>query len=392
MLCYPRSNMHPRVILSVSNFFFSLSTALSVYIIIPYLSQFVGEAVAGLVVTLGGIFSLILFLYLPRLIEHYGAQEIALVATLVQSFALLSLAAVPGGFIAVVGIAIMLALQPVIAYQFDLLLEATVTETTTIGRVRTVFLTAYNLGVCLAPLLLGALLDSTNAYLRIFLACAGLMVPFVVLLTAHGLPKGIPPHASHLRESLVRILHDRDLTGITFAHFALYLFSIWAPLYAPAFLHNVIGIPWGTLGWLFAIMLIPYVVVEYPAGWLADRMRGEKKPLIIGFVLAGTALAALSILTPASSLFLIGTILVVSRIGAALIESMTEGHFFRRIKNDDVGSMSFFRGVWPLANVVGPIIGSCILAVGSYEAFFLITGALIIFAGVLTAFLTNDSI
>lgn len=382
--------MHPRVILSVGNFFFSLTTALTAYILIPYLSLFIGEAYAGLVIAVAGVLAVLSFVFLPHLVSHHGAQEIALVAALAEALSLLALAAVPGIPATIIFVIVMLAFQPAISYQFDLLLEATVSETTTIGRVRTLFLTAANLGVCAAPLLLGALLDDTNAYARVFVAGAALLIPFIVLFTARTLPHSAPPPPSRLRDALRTIWHNHDLSGVTLAHFVFYLFGVWAPLYVPAYLHNVIGIPWGTLGWLFALMLVPYVVVEYPAGWLADKVWGDKELLILGFIISGGALATLSILTPSSSLALIATILVLSRVGAALVEGMTEGHFFRGVKNNDAAAMSFFRGVGPIATIVGPVVGSIILALSTYETFFLITGSLVIFGGILTAFLTTD--
>ena len=93
-------------------------------------------------------------------------------------------------------------------------------------------------------------------------------------------------------------------------------------------------------------MLIPYVLIEYPAGWIADRFIGDKEFMFVGFLIAGASLASISLLTPTSSLFLILCILVMSRAGGALIESMTEGHFFRRVSEKDINSISVFRGVY----------------------------------------------
>jgi MFS family permease len=275
----------------------------------------------------------------------------------------------------------VVALQPFIYYELDLLLEATMIEKDTAARTRTIFLTAWNFGALAAPLLLGALLANSNEYGRVFLAAAAMLVPFVVLLAARNLPKGITPRLSHMKDTLVCMLHDRDLAAVTFAHFLLYLFYIWAPLYVPVYLHDVLGISWSNLGWMFSIMLVPYALLEYPAGWVADRFFGDKELMFAGFIIAGGALALFGVLSSTSSLAFILFILVASRVGAALIESMTEGHFFRRVSNEDINSMSVFRGIWPLANIIGPIVGSCILFFGSYQLFFLLTGGFIVLFG-----------
>jgi MFS family permease len=373
--------MSPRVILFVGNFFFSIFTALTIYILLPFLSAFMPHMYAGLVVAAGGLVAVALFPALPQLVARYGAQQLALVFALAEMIALFALAAAPGAIAGALLVIITVALQPFISYELDLLLEATDGDKGTMGRVRTIFLTAWNFGALAAPLLLGAILDSTNDYNRIFLAAAATLVPFVVLFAARTLPKGAPPKLSHMRDTLTCVSCDRDLAAVTFAHFLLYLFYIWAALYIPIYLHNVLGFSWADLGWMFSVMLIPYALLEYPAGWIADKILGDKELLFAGFIIAGASLAAFSILTPFSSLTLVLTLLVASRVGAALVESMTEGHFFRRVSKEDINSMSIFRGIWPLANVIGPVAASLILFLGNFQILFALTGGFILAAG-----------
>lgn len=382
--------MSPRAILFLGNFLFSISTAISIYILLPFLSSYMPEAYAGLVIAAGGFLALALFFLLPRLEARYGAQKLVLAFAGVEMLALLALAAAPGAAAGVLCIVLALALQPCISYGLDLLLEAAAEGTASMGRIRTIFLTAWNIGVLIAPLLLGALLLNSNAYSRVFILAAAMLAPFVVLFVLRDLPSTRTPQLSHLRDTLVCISRNRDLSAVTFAHFLLYLFYIWAPLYVPIYLHAELGIPWSSLGWIFSVMLIPYILLEYPAGWIADRYVGDKELLFVGFFLAGTALASLSFLSSNSSLVLILSILVVSRIGTALIESMTEGHFFRRVSADDINSMSFFRGVWPLAYTVGPLAASAILLVGNFHIFFLLAGTFIATAGLIATARIKD--
>jgi MFS family permease len=376
--------MSPRIVLFIGNFFFSLFAALTLYVLLPFLSSFMPQTYTGLIVSAGGLVSMMFFPFMPRLVTRYGAQQLALTFALAEIIALLMLATVPSAIPASILIIITVAMQPFISYELDVLLEASTFDKKTIGRTRTLFLTAWNFGTLGAPLLLGAILTLSNDYSRVFIAAAMVLVPFVILLVVRSLPRKILPKASHLGDTLVCIARDPDLGAVTFAHFLLYLFYIWAPFYVPFYLHSIIGIPWSSLGWMFAVMLIPYALLEYPAGWLADRFLGDKKMMFAGFILAGSALVALSALSPSSSLSLILCILVSSRIGAALIESMTEGHFFRRVTEQDVNSISVFRGIWPLANIMAPLIGSFLLYFGGYQLFFICTGGFILLAGVAT--------
>lgn len=382
--------MHPRIVLYVGNFFFSMFAALIGFILLPYLSTFMPVAYTGLVVAGGAFVAIIFFPFLPRLVARYGAQQLALVFAIAEMIALFALATAPGAITSILLIAVTISLQPFLYYELDLLLEASGAEEGMTGRVRATFLTAWNFAALTAPLLMGALLANSNDYGRIFLAAGAIMVPFIVLFTARRLPKGNPPKLSHMRDTLVCISNDRDLAAVTFAHFVLYLFLMWAPLYTPIYLHSVLGIPWSTLGWVFSIMLVPYILVDYPAGWIADKFLGDKELMFAGFLIAGAALASISTLSSTSSLALILLVLVGSRVGAALVESTTEGHFFRRVSERDINSISVFRGIWPMANLVAPVAGSLILFFGNYQLFFMLTGGFIAITGVATTLLIKD--
>lgn len=383
--------MQPRVILFVGNFLFSMFAALPTFILLPYLSSFMPAAYTGLVIAGGALIALIFFPFQPQLVARFGAQKLALFFAIAEMISLLALATAPGVIAAVLLIAISISLQPFIYYELDLLLEATVAKEGTTGRVRALFLTAWNTGALAAPLIMGALLvSSNNAYGRVFLAAGALLVPFIVLFAARRLPEGDAPKISQMRDTFMCIMRDRDFAAVTFGHLFLYLFFIWAPFYIPAYLHIELGIPWSELGWMFSAMLIPYVLLQYPAGWISDRILGDKEIMFVGFLIAGGALASVGLLSSASSIALVLFVLVLSRVGAALVEITTEGHFFRRVTEKDINSISIFRGIWPLANLIAPVVGSFILLFGNYQLLFLLTGGFVAIAGAITTLLIKD--
>lgn len=382
--------MQPRTILFAGNFFFSIFTALAIYVTLPFLSSFMSDAYAGIIVSIGGAVSVVIFPFLPRLVARYGAQRLTVAFAITEMIAVSALAIVPSALTSTLFIIIGLAVIPLISYELDLLLEAISTERDSVARTRTAFLTSWNFGSLAAPLFLGMILANSSEYGRVFLVAAMVLVPFIMLFTGRRLPAATVPKLTHMQDTFVCISHDRDFSAVTIAHFLLYLFYIWAPLYVPIYLHDSLGIPWSELGWMFSVMLIPYALIEYPAGWVADRYLGDKKLMLAGFIIAGLALASFGMLSSESPLLLILCILVSSRVGAALVESMTEGHFFRRVTEQDINTMSIFRGIWPLANVVGPIVGSLILFYGDFHAFFTITGGFIILAGSIATLRIKD--
>ncbi|MBU6388390.1 MFS transporter [Patescibacteria group bacterium] len=382
--------MYARNILSIGNFFLAVSSTLVSYTLLSYLSSFVSETAIGFAIAAGGVAAGGAFLFLPRMVARYGAQRIALLLVFAEMIMLFAVAAAPSTMASALFVILALSLQPLILYELDLLLEATVTNEDTTGRVRTLFLTGGNLGSFVAPLLIGTLLAHVESYTYVFFTAAAVLAPFIVLFAVRRLPERKILDSSHIRDTLAHIARDRDLAAVTVGHLILYLFYIWAPLYTPLYLHVVLGIPWSTLGWMFAIMLLPYILIEYPAGWIADRELGDKELMLAGFLIAGSALAAIGLITPTSTPFVILVILVATRVGAALIESMTEGHFFRRVSEQDIVSVSVFRGVWPLANAIAPVIGSLILFFGGYQMFFVLTGGFIFIAGGISTLLIRD--
>ncbi len=374
--------MHPRILLALGNFFIAISATLVSYTLLSYLSPFISESSIGLGIAAGAVVALASFFFLPTLVGRYGAQKMVLFLSFVAMVMLFAIATLPSTIASAILVLLVLSIQPLLYYGLDLLLEATIDNEGTTGRAHTFFLTGGNLGSFVAPLLIGTLLANTDNYTYVFFTAGAFMVPLIVLFTERRLPKGVQPRLSHFRETFKHLSHDRDLTAVTVAHFVLYLFYIWAPLYVPLYLHGTLGFPWATLGWMFSIMLIPYILIEYPAGWIADRLIGDKELMFAGFLFAGISLMSIGFLSSTSSITTIVLALVGTRAGAALIESMTEGHFFRRVSERNIVSVSVFRGVWPLANIIAPILGTLIFFIDGYRLFFVITGAIVAIAGV----------
>ena len=137
-------------------------------------------------------------------------------------------------------------------------------------------------------------------------------------------------------------------------------------------------------------MLLPFLFVEYPAGWIADRWFGDKELLIAGFIIMGVALAATGLITASTPLIVIAAILFASRVGAALSEAMVESHFFRRVSERDANTISVFRMMRPVGALVAPLFASLLLITGNYVAFFMISGALIVALGIIVTIPLKD--
>lgn len=382
--------MRPLSVLSLGNFFSVAHFYLVIYILAPYLATFMPSDSTGVVVSLGAVFTLAAFPFLPRLVSTYGARRLAIILASLQGVVLLWLASAPGAIAAVLLCALACATSPLIAYQLDLLLECATEDENATGRIRTLFLTAGNAALLLSPLITGLLLDDSNAYSKVFFVAALSLVPFIFLMRLRRLPASKPMSAHNVRDACLCILADKDLKAIAIANIALQFFFHLAPIYIPLYLHTVLGLPWSELGWIFAVMLVPYVLLEYPAGWLADRKFGDKALLILGFVILGASFASLSLIHAATPTLVILIILILTRVGAALVEAMTEGHFFRRVSEEDTNTVGIFRMMRPGAALVAPLIGTVLLSVGSYTSLFVITASITTAIGLYGALLIKS--
>jgi MFS family permease len=363
--------MRTRAILSFGNFFASAHFFLIIYILAPYLATFMPESDTGLVVSLGAVITLCAFPFVPRFVGRHGPQKLAVLLASFEGLVLLWLALSPAPVGAILLVAVACATSPLLAFQLDILLEATVENE--------------DATLLVAPLIIGLLLDDSDHYERVFFVAALSLVPFILMMLTRHMPRGHIPPMSDVRQAAICVLNDKDLRAVASSMAILQFFYHLAPLYIPLYLHTVLGIPWSELGWVFAVMLIPFVLVEYPAGILADTKLGDRGLLIAGFIIMGLSFMLIGLIHANTSIVIILLILLSTRIGGALVEAMVEGHFFRRVSEADTNTVSVFRMMRPTGALIAPVIGSLLLVVANYQVFFALTGLLIAGVGAYVA-------
>jgi predicted MFS family arabinose efflux permease len=140
-------------------------------------------------------------------------------------------------------------------------------------------------------------------------------------------------------------------------------------IYLPLLLSKEMGFGWPKIGVMFTIMLMPFLLLELPAGFLADKKIGEREILIAGFFIM--FLATLAIPRLASAAFLTwAAVLFATRVGASLVEIGSETYFFKHVKEEDTGLISLFRMTRPLSFVVAPLFALPVIYFFSYSTSF----------------------
>ena len=113
-------------------------------------------------------------------------------------------------------------------------------------------------------------------------------------------------------------------------------------VYSPIYLNKVIGFDWKEIGIIIVIMLLPFVLFEYPLGKLSDHKYGEKVIMAIGFGIMGLSTILISVIS-LKILFVWSMIFFVTRTGASMGEIMIETYLFKSIHAKDSQVLSAFR-------------------------------------------------
>jgi len=257
----------------------------------------------------------------------------------------------------------------------DILVE-NFSENATTGLTRTIYFTAISLGWIVAPTLSSYIVDN-GGYYWVFIAAAIFLVPFLIILIKNRtIIRGSENYQiKTIKQSFYALWNNRNLRGIFFIALLLNVFLSSAVVYIPIYLHQNLGFDWTTLGVMFSVMLLPFILFEIPAGWLADKYWGEKEMLTAGISIMIVSLLLFFILKEPNA-WLWGALLFFSRIGASLVQAMRESYFFKIVDAEDVSYINFFRTTIPLGFLVGTVLASIIIIFYPIEYLFLFVAIL----------------
>ncbi|MCR4274891.1 MAG: MFS transporter [Candidatus Campbellbacteria bacterium] len=370
-------------------FFLGLHGFLFLYINSSILEQFVSQKQVGLLFALGSLLTIPVLLFLPHVLKKFGDVRITLATLALEGAALFYFVSSTNIFVVVGAFFAHTILLRILLLDADVLIESASHDATT-GSTRGIFLTVINTSLVLSPLLVGFLLQDGNAYMRVFvIALCAIIFAFFILL--HSFKHFTDPHYTHitLAPTLQKMWKTLALRRIFILNMVLRMFYAVMVVYVGIYLHTTLSLPWGSIGIIFTIMLIPFVLFEFPLGYLADKHFGEKEMLIVGLIITGTATALLPWITTIS-IVVWSVALLVTRIGASTVEIMTETYFFKHIQGKDLEMMSLYRIVEPVAYVVAPILASVFLLFYDIQYIFLMLGVVVL-CGLIPAFSLQDT-
>lgn len=356
-------------------FLYAVCDAIFAYAQSSYLNQYVSLQWVGVIFFLAYLLTFIVINYYPNLIAKYSNLKMALASIALRLICLFIFISSQNSLLVLVTF-LFFVLSLVLTFtNMDIFLEAFSRNEST-GRTRGIYFTIYNLGWLVSPLLAGLILNYYN-YALLFGFSLLLNLPLAVILyykfrkaENHYLGKKF-----NLLKTLITVLKKPDLRKIFFVAALLQFFYAIEVVYGPIYLNQHIGLNWEQIGIVFTFMLIPFVIIQYPAGILADKYIGEKEMLFVGTVLMAVTSIAMGIYTGTSLIFW-AIILFLSRVGASLVEIMRETYFFKKVDVDDIDLINSFRSTIPLAYLIAPILAAAILYYSKLNNIFVFLGVI----------------
>jgi len=251
------------------------------------------------------------------------------------------------------------------------------------GRIRGMHLTILNTGFLLGPFISTRILEHFDfSGIFIFLLLFNIVVFFYALTKLRDTNEK-PQRDISISNLLRKVYQRKNVMAIYYISFVLEFFYALMIIYMPLYLIDL-GLDWNQIGIIFSAMLLPFVFLQYPMGFLADKKTGEKKLLIFALFIMVIA-SVVVFLTHSPNVLLWSLVLLLTRIGAAMVEILRDSYFYKRIDGDDVDLIGFFRTAMPVGYIVAASLSFALLLFLPLSAIFILL-ALVVFSALIPAY------
>ncbi len=349
----PRS--HTIYTIAIIGFIYILHAAIPIYSNSSFLGLFANERTIGFIYMAGAAFSILCFLLAPVVIRRLGNYTMAIILVCLQMAVFYGLIASTSPQSLTIFFILQFGIVSIIGLTLDIFLES-YTNNSHVGAVRGLYTATLNASWVIAPLIGSLIINGTNDYRGTYIASMALLLPLLYLIH-RNFPRFKDPNYTHLSpwQLAKHVSSNKNWVKLFFANMILQTFYSWMVVYSPIYLNKTIGFGWEEIGIILVIMLIPFPLIQYPLGRLADKKYGEKEMLAIGFAIMAIATMALSLTTVRSILFW-AILLFITRIGAATAEIMMETYFFKTVSPSDSATLGIFRITRPISYFLAPLI------------------------------------
>jgi MFS family permease len=372
-----------RFVVYIMYFFFTLHYVFPLYINSNFLDTLLSDTSTSIAFAIAAALAIMTMSAVARMLPKFGNYQTTLALVIAEIIAV-SILAVQSAPVWILITAFMAhwILTAVIRFNLDVFLEK-FSDNSKTGEIRGTLITLTYIAFLIGPLIAGFAVGN-DAFWQIYLISAVVALPLLTILLKKF--KDFPDAnyaKTTLMKSLRKVWKDINVRFILGAMLILYMFYAMMVVYTPIYLHQFIGLPFSSIGIIFSIMLIPFVLLGRPLGEIADRYLGEKELLIAGFIIAAGFTASLAFVT-STEIWVWAALLFGTRIGATMIEVMADGYFFKQVKSFDTDELSVLRMIRPLAYITAPVLATAVLLLAPFEFIFVGAAGLLLLGAVIT--------
>lgn len=370
---------HTVYTIAVIGFIYALHLVIPMYSNSSFLSLFSDETTVGYIYMASSALSILTYLVAPAIIRKLGNYTTALWLVVLQIALFYGLVKSQSALTLEVLFILQNAVISFIGLTLDIFLEV-YTDGAKVGTVRGLYTATLNAAWIVAPLIGSMLISNSGDFRNTYFASLTMLFPLLYLIY-RNFPRFKDPNYTHLSpwQLTKHISHNRNWVRLFVANIILQVFYAWMTIYCPIYLNKVIGFNWEEIGVIITVMLLPFLLIQYPLGILADKKYGEKEIMTIGFVIMGISTIFLSFITVAS-VAIWALALFITRIGAAASEIMMETYFFKTVSPRDSAALGVFRITRPLSTFIAPIVTMIGLLFTTNAYLFAIIGVITLFA------------
>lgn len=374
-------------LISFISFLFGFSQAILLYVMSFYFKSATGSENVGIFYTISYIVVLIILLNLHKVVRRIGKSKVFLFSLLAKIVLIFFLTMLPPSALSLFLLMGYIIFSGLEWTNLDVILES-FSQDQLSGRIRGIHLTVFNLGFIFGPLLSTKILERFD-FQGIF-ATILIFNSIVFVLALIGLRGVNHKFSQKLRVSdlVKKVFRRKDVMGIYYISFVLEFFFALMVIYVPLYLLDI-GFSWEKIGVIFTIMLIPFVLLQYPAGFLADKKIGEKEMIISALLIMAAATLSIYFIQTLSILVW-GIALFATRVGAALIEVLRDSYFYKKIDGHDVDLINFMRTSMPVAYIMSTAMATIFMLVFSIKFAFILV-ALVVLSALYPAFKLKDN-
>lgn len=365
--------------IAIIGFIFALHIVLPMYSNSSFLSLFADERTLGFIYMAGAAVTILGFLLASPIIRRIGNYRMAIILVIAQMAIFYGLITTSSSSTIAMLFILQSAIASLIGLTLDVFLEV-YTDSANVGTVRGLYTATLNSAWIIGPLIGSMIIGNTENYRNTYVVALAMLFPLLYLIY-RNFPRFKDPNYTHLSpvQLAKHVSHNKNWVRLFSANLIIQIFYAWMVVYSPIYLNKIIGFSWENIGIILVIMLIPFPLIQYPLGKLADRKYGEKEMMFLGFAFMGLSTIAISFIGTSSLLVWAG-MLFLTRVGAATAEIMMETYFFKTVSNRDTAALGIFRITRPLSYFIAPLIMSIGLIFTTDQYMFAIIGIITLFA------------